>query len=109
MSTKRDLTLFLLLVFGILLLLTLTFRHYEIPKPGSPLTGKVEWMATDERNEITTVAIATQAGDYLVGDDAKGRELLHMVNKKVSVWGRVTEDERGQKTIYVSAYKMVPQ
>jgi hypothetical protein len=66
-------------------------------------------MATDARNEITTVAIATQAGDYLVGDDAKGRELLHLVNRKVNVWGRVTEDERGQKTIHVSAFKLVPQ
>jgi hypothetical protein len=109
MSTTRDLTLFFLLVFGIILLLTITFRHFEIPMTRSPLTGKVEWMATDESNEITTVAIATRAGDYLVGDDAKGRELLQLVNKKVSVWGRVTEDERGQKTVHVSAYKMVPQ
>ena len=109
MNATRDLTLFFLLVFGIMLLLTLTFLHCELPKSRNTLTGKVEWMAVDENNNITHVAIATQAGDYLVGDDATGRELLQLVNKKVNVRGRVVEDQRGQKTVYVSAYEMVPQ
>jgi hypothetical protein len=69
----------------------------------------VEWTARDESNRITLVAIATQTGDYLVGDDARGRELLNLVNKRVNVKGRVAEDEHGQKTIHVSEYKIVPQ
>ena len=63
MSTTRDLTLFLLLVLGIAFLLTLTFLQSEIPNNRNTLTGKVEWMATDEDNQITVVAIATQTGD----------------------------------------------
>jgi hypothetical protein len=109
MSTTRDLTISLLLIFGIVFLLTLTFLQCEIPDSRNTLTGKVEWMATDEDNQITVVAIATQTGDYLVGDDTKGRELLRVVNKKVNVRGKVIENENGQKTVYVSKYQLVPQ
>ena len=109
MIKTRDLTLLILLVLGITFLLSFTFLRCEIPKSTASLTGKVEWVAIDKSNKITLVAIATQTGDYLVGDDAKGRELLQFVNKRVNVRGRVTEDEHGQKTVYVSAYKMVPQ
>jgi hypothetical protein len=109
MSTTRDLTLVILLVLGISFLLTLTFLRCEAPKSGNMLTGKVEWIATDESNRITLVAIGTETGDYLVGDDAQGRELLQLVNKKVSAIGTIVEDEHGQKTIYVSKYQLVPQ
>jgi len=105
----RDLTLLILLVLGISFLLSFTFLHCDLPGSTASVTGKVEWVAIDNSNNITHVAIATQAGDYLVSDDVKGRELLQFVNKRVNVRGRVTEDQHGQKTIYVSAYKIVPQ
>ena len=109
MSKTRDLTVFLLLVFGIVFLLSLTFFQCEAPKSRNTLTGKVEWMATDENNNINARGDFTHTGEYLVGDDAKGKELLQLVNKKVNVRGRVSEDQHGQKTIRVSEYKIVPQ
>jgi hypothetical protein len=111
MSTTRDLTRLILLVLalGISFLLSLTFLRCEAPKSRSMLTGKVEWIAPNGSNRITFVAIGTETGDYLVGDDAKGRELVQFVNRKVSASGRIVEDEKGQKTIYVSKYQLVPQ
>jgi hypothetical protein len=109
MGTTRDLTIFMLLVFGIIFLLTLTFQNCGIPETGNTLTGKVEWTETDGENRIIRVAIATQTGEYLVGDNAKGRELLQFVYERVKVKGKITKDKHGLKTIYVSDYKMVPQ
>lgn len=109
MMKTRDLTLLILFVLGITFLLSFTFLHCEIPKNTASLTGKVEWVKINKSNQVTLVAIATQTEDYLVGDDGKGRELLQLVNKRVNVRGRITEDEHGQKTVIVSAYKIVPQ
>jgi len=108
MKTK-DLPLLILLVLGISFLLSLTFLRCEAPRSAATLTGKVECVAVDERNNVSLVALSTQMGEYMIGDDAKGKELLQLVNRRVKVRGRVTEDEHGQPTIHVSKYEMVPQ
>ena len=109
MMDRRELTIAILLVLGISFLLSLTFLHCQVPNTATAVMGRVEWVETDENDRITLVAIATPTGDYLVNDDAKGRELLQFIYKRVNVSGRIIEDRHGQKTIHVSEYRMVPQ
>ena len=105
----RDLPLLILLVLGTSFLLSLTFLRCEPLDKTATLTGKVEWVSVDENSKVSLVAIATQSEEYMVGDDAKGKELLQLVNKRVKVKGRIAENESGQRIIYVSKYELVPQ
>jgi hypothetical protein len=66
-------------------------------------------VAVDQDNKVSLVAISTQTEEYMVGDDAKGQELLQFVNKRVKVKGRITENQSGQRTIHVSKYELVPR
>ena len=110
MMKTRDLTVLILLALGIAFLLSFTFLQGDDPlKSTITLTGKVQWVTTDEKNDISLVAIVTQTEEYMVVNDAKGKELLQRVNKRVNVKGKVAEDQHGQKTIRVSEYKIVPQ
>jgi len=105
----RDLPLLVLLVLGTSLLLSLTFLRCEPQRSSATLTGKVECVSVDASNNVSLVAICTQTEEYVVENDANGKELLQLVNKRVKVKGRVTEKENGQRTIYVSKYELVPQ
>jgi len=105
----RDLPLLVLLVLGISFLLSLTFLRCEPQRSSATLTGKVECVTVDESNNVSLVAICTQMEEYMVGENANGKELLQLVNKRVKVKGRLTENENGQRTIYVSKYELVPQ
>jgi hypothetical protein len=109
MIKTSDLPLLILLLLGTCFLFALTFLHCEAPRGTATLIGNVEWVALDQKNEVSLVAISTESEEYIVGDDAKGRELLTLVHKKVRVKGRVTENEDGQRTIHVSSYALVPQ
>jgi hypothetical protein len=108
MKTK-DLPLIFSLVLGTSFLLALTFLRCELAPRNATLTGKVEYVKVDERNNVSLVAISTETGEYMVGDDANGKELLQLVNKRVKVKGRVAEEKDGQRTIYVSKYELVLQ
>jgi len=105
----RDLPILILLVLGISFLLSLTFLRCESTRSSATLTGKVECVAVDESNQVSLVAISTHTKDYMVADDANGKELRQLVNKRVKVKGRVTENEDGKPTIYVVKYQLVPQ
>jgi hypothetical protein len=105
----RDLPLLILLVLGISFLLSLTFLRCEAPRSIATVTGNVEWVATDKNDNVSLVAISTETEEYMVGDDAKGKELLQLVNRRVKVTGKVTENDNGQPTIHVSKYALVPQ
>ncbi len=105
----KDLSIIVLLVMGMSFLLSFTFLRCEPSRSTATVTGKVEWVAFDEDNQISHVAISTSAEEYMVGNDDKGKELRQFVNKRVRVRGRVTESEDGQRTIYVSKYELVPQ
>jgi hypothetical protein len=105
----RDLPILILLVLGISFLLSLTFLNCEPSRSSATLTGKVECVAVDESNHVSLVAISTQTEEYVVADDANGKELFQLINKRVKVKGRLTQNEDGQPTIYVSKYELVPQ
>lgn len=75
----------------------------------------VEW---DDDGNATTVAISVEIIDeeneneeideyYLVGDTEKGYELLNYVGEDVEAKGTIKANEDGNKTIYVTDYKIV--
>jgi len=61
----------------------------------------------DDKGNVTLVVIETADGElYYVSDDAKGKELLKLVEKNVKVTG-VIDDAAGEKTITVMAYEII--
>ena len=71
------------------------------------ITGTVYADDWDDKDKVTAVVIETADGElYYVSDDAKGKELLKLVDKNVKAVG-VVEDTGGEKIITVVAYKVV--
>lgn len=86
----------------------------------STIQGVVTPVDWDDEDNVTRVAILVETevdGDddeatyvtdeYLVENDAKGRELFAHLDKNVQVVGVVTEDEDGNKFIKVSSFKVL--
>jgi hypothetical protein len=109
MRTK-DLPLLILLVVGISFLLSVTFLQSDVPHPGQvTLRGTVAWVAKDENNRITHGGFVTETEEYLVAGEGKGGDLLELLQRRVDVNGKVTQDRSGGKQIHVSDFKLVPQ
>ena len=107
-------------LFAILIMVNLT-AFTSADDPTETISGMVVAAGWNDDGDVTAVAINVityvddsetgesqeVAEDFLVGDTEKGRELLNMVSDEVEVTGVVKEDEDGNKTILVSAYKLV--
>jgi hypothetical protein len=71
------------------------------------ITGTVYADDWDDKGNVTLVVIETADGEiYYVSDDAKGKELLKLVDKSVKVTG-VVEDTGGEKTVTVMVYEIM--
>ena len=71
------------------------------------ITGTVYADDWDEKGNVVLVVIETADGElYYVSDDAKGKELLKIVEKNVKVTG-VVEDAGGEKFITVVSYEIM--
>jgi hypothetical protein len=71
------------------------------------VTGTVYADDWDDKGNVTLVVIETADGElYYVSDDAKGKELLKLVDKNVKATG-VVEDSGGEKIITVTGYEAV--
>lgn len=72
-----------------------------------PITGTVYADDWDDKGNVVLVVIETADGElYYVSDDAKGKELLKLVEKNVKVTG-VVEDAGGEKIITVVSYEIM--
>ena len=70
------------------------------------ITGTVYADDWDHEGKVTLVVIETPDGElYYVSDDAKGKELLKLVDKNVKVTG-VIDDTGGERTITVMSYEV---
>ena len=71
------------------------------------ITGTVYADDWDDKGNVTLVVIETADGElYYVSEDAKGKELLKLVEKDVKVTG-VVEDAGGEKIITVVSYEIM--
>ena len=110
MMARKDVPVGILLVLATSALLIGTFLNGDAASRLSrsrttTLEGSVEWVSVDENNDVSSVAISTESGEYLVADTPKGKELFSLVHRKVKVTGKVVEDASGQKVIHVSNYE----
>jgi hypothetical protein len=74
------------------------------------LTGTVHPIAWDDSDNVFAAAIATSKGEeYVIVKDSLGKSLFRLAYKKVEVTGRVRENTRGEQTIKVRKYKILPE
>jgi len=71
------------------------------------ITGTVYADDWDDKGNVTLVVIETADGEiYYVSGDAKGKELLKLVEKNVRVSG-IVEDAGDEKVITVKKYEIL--
>jgi uncharacterized membrane protein len=71
------------------------------------ITGTVYADDWDEKGNVVLVVIETADGGlYYVSEDAKGKELLKLVDKNVKATG-VIQDSGGEKIITVVSYEIM--
>lgn len=74
------------------------------------MTGTVHPIAWDDSDNVFAAAIATSKGkEYVIAKDSMGKSLFKLAYKKVEVTGLVRENTRGQQTIKVRKYKVLPE
>lgn len=84
------------------------------------IVGTVTAIDWDEDGNIVIVAVSVVVEadnpeedsyqiDYYIADTKKGNELSKLIDKLVRVTGKVAEDADGNKTIYVSDYKVLEE
>jgi len=90
----------------------MVLRAEENKKDTKPITvvGEVSVAQEDDDGNAVQAAIWSDDGRYyMVATDAKGKELLKLVDKKVSVTGTVVTKEDEDLVITVSSYKVLPE
>jgi hypothetical protein len=74
------------------------------------IAGTVHPIEWDDRDRVFAAAIATTKGEeYVIVKDSKGKSLFKLAYKKVSVTGVIRKNTRGEQTIKVRKYKLIPQ
>lgn len=82
-------------------------RHIE---KTNTITGIVYPAKRDNQGRVIAVVIDSVDGDqdgYIVSPGKKGAELLNVLNKKIEVHGRISEDEKGNLMIDVKSYNLI--
>jgi len=71
------------------------------------IKGSVYGTEWNDKGEVTAVSIVTTEGDELfVTHDAKGDELLKLVEQNVLVTGAVLLDDKGKKNFTIYKYEV---
>jgi len=70
------------------------------------ITGTVVAADWDDKDKAIAVSIETDDELYYVSDNPIGKQLLELLDKKVTVTGIVGEDKDGNRTITVKSYKI---
>jgi hypothetical protein len=74
------------------------------------VTGYVWAQDWDENFQATAATIVTQEGEqFLIVDDAKGKELFKLDAKKVKIAGILEKIDSGKRAITVSSYKIIQE
>lgn len=74
------------------------------------MTGTVYPIAWDDGDNVFAAAIATsKSEEYVIVKDSLGKSLFNLAYKKVEVTGLVRENTRGEQTIKVRKYKVLPE
>jgi hypothetical protein len=63
-----------------------------------------EW--DDEGNTLATCIASPGEQEYLVEQDAMGKELLRLIRQEIEVTGIVQQRKRGRNTIAVRTYRL---
>lgn len=101
---KRNYTF---LVLGLCLMLMFAANSFATEE--MTMNGTIYAETWDENDNVTSVVITGESGQYVISNNAVGQELLGLVGTDVEVTGVVGEDAEGNQTITVSKYKMMTE
>lgn len=62
----------------------------------------VDW--DEEGNALAVIISSLDEQEYLIQQDAKGKELLRLMRQEIEAMGVVKEGSKGRKTIKVKSY-----
>lgn len=72
------------------------------------IVGKIYGVAWDEDYNIMSAVIFTEDGkEYLIIDDAKGKELLKLENATVKASGAIGKNAEGTETFTVAGFEVI--
>jgi hypothetical protein len=73
------------------------------------VTGTVYATAWDDNDNVTAAVIAGVGGEYIIVNNAAGKELFKLDFKLVKASGVIGKDSEGNKTLTVTSYEVVPE
>ena len=99
------------LILGLfaLMLLSVVYATTVFAADEVAITGEVFVNAWDDNHNVTAASILTSGAEYIIVDNAVGKELFKLDLKVVKASGVVGEDSEGNKTIAVTKYEVMPE
>jgi len=73
------------------------------------VTGTVYATAWDDNDNVIAAVIAGVGGEYIIVNNAAGKELFKLDFKLVKASGVIGEDSEGNKTLTVTSYEVMPE
>jgi hypothetical protein len=73
------------------------------------VTGTVYATAWDDNDNVTAAVIAGLGEEYVIVQNAVGKELSKLNYKDVKASGVIGQDSEGNKTLTVSSYEVLPE
>ena len=92
-----------------LMVLSLVYATNVLAVDEATVTGTVYATAWDDDDNVTAAVIAGFGEEYIIVQNAVGKELLKLNYKDVKASGVIGEDSEGNKTLTVSSYEVMPE
>lgn len=92
-----------------LILFSVVFATNVFAADEVTVTGTVYATAWDDNDNVTAAVIAGVGGEYIIVNNAAGKELFKLDFKAVKASGVIGEDSEGNKTLTVTSYEVVPE
>ena len=106
----KESTRFLALALSALVFISVACATNIVAADGTTIIGTVYGEAWDENDDVTAATIVTATGkEYVIVDNAVGKELFRLDNKVVKASGVIGEPIKGDKTFTVTNYEVMPE
>jgi hypothetical protein len=100
-----------LLILGLcaLMVFSLVYATNVFTADEATITGTVYATAWDDDDNVTAAVIAGLGEEYVIVQNAVGKELLQLSYRDVKAIGVIGQDSEGNKTLTVSSYEVMPE
>lgn len=100
---------FLISGLCILMVLSLVYATSVFAADEAMVTGTVYATAWDDNDNATAAVIAGLGEEYVIVQNAAGKELLKLNYRDVKASGVIGQDSEGNKTLTVNSYEVMQE